>query len=151
MLILLTPRSRGTVRLASADPAAPPRVDPAYLTDGRDREVLHEGLVWVRDHLFGDPALHALCGPPMAPAGEGATDEELDTYLTEELRSTHHPVGTCRMGTGQDTVVAPDLAVHGIRGLHVADASIMPTIVRANPHAATIMIAERAAGFLREL
>jgi choline dehydrogenase len=150
MLILLAPRSRGTVRLASADPAAPPLVDPAYLTDGHDRDVLRDGLVWVRDQLFEDPALRALCGPPMAPAREVATDEELDAYLAEELRSTHHPVGTCRMGTGPGTVVGPDLAVHGMRGLRVADASVMPGIVRANPHAATIMIAERAARFLRE-
>jgi choline dehydrogenase len=67
------------------------------------------------------------------------------------VRSTHHPVGTCRMGTGPEAVVGPDLAVHGMRGLYVADASVMPSIVRGNPHAATIMIAERAAGFLREL
>ncbi|MBR7831926.1 GMC family oxidoreductase N-terminal domain-containing protein [Actinospica durhamensis] len=150
MLILLTPRSRGTVRLASADPGAPPLVDPAYLSDGHDRESLRDGLVWVRDRLFDDPALRALCGPPMAPAQELTTDEALDTYLAEEVRSTHHPVGTCRMGTGEGTVVGPDLAVHGIRGLHIADASIMPSIVRGNPHAATIMIAERAARLLRE-
>lgn len=150
MVTLLTPRSRGTVRLMSADPGAAPLVDPAYLADGHDRHILQEGLAWVRDRLFDDPALRALCGPPMAPAQEIATDEALDAYVTEQLRSTHHPVGTCRMGTGPGTVVGPDLAVHGVRGLHVADASIMPSIVRANPHAATIMIAERAAAFLRE-
>ncbi|ONI89738.1 hypothetical protein ALI22I_14715 [Saccharothrix sp. ALI-22-I] len=150
MLVLLTPRSRGTVRLASADPGAPPLVDPAYLADGHDRDILRDGLVWVRDHLFGDPVLRAVCGPPMAPAQEVTTEEALDAYLTEQVRSTHHPVGTCRMGTGQGAVVGPDLAVHGMRGLHVADASVMPSIVRGNTHAATIMIAERAAGFLRE-
>ena len=125
-------------------------MDPAYLTDGHDRAVLRDGLVWVRDRLFADPALRAVCGPPMAPPPEITATEALDAYLTEQLRSTHHPVGTCRMGTGPDTVVGPDLAVHGMRGLHVADASVMPSIVRGNTHAATIMIAERAARFLRE-
>lgn len=149
MLVLLTPRSRGTVRLASADPAAPPLVDPAYFADSHDRDVLRDGLVWVRDSLFGDPVLSAVCGPPMAPGPDVTTQEALDAYLTEQVRSTHHPVGTCRMGTGHGAVVGPDLAVHGMRGLHVADASVMPSIVRGNPHAATIMIAERAAGFLR--
>lgn len=150
MLTLLTPRSRGTVRLASADPGAPPLVDPAYLADSRDRDILRDGLVWVRDRLFDDPALRAICGPPMAPDQEVTTNEALDAYLAEQVRSTHHPVGTCRMGTGHGAVVGPDLAVHGMRGLHVADASIMPSIVRGNTHAATIMIAERAARFLRQ-
>jgi choline dehydrogenase len=146
--LLLAPHSRGTVRLASADPGAPPLVDPAYLADHRDRDVLRSGLSWIRDRLFDEPALRAVLGPPTMPAPGVVTRDALDAYLAEQVVSTNHPAGTCRMGTDAAAVVGTELAVHGVTGLHVADASIMPSIVRGNTQATTIMIAERAARFL---
>jgi choline dehydrogenase len=147
--MLLAPHSRGTVRLASADPGAQPLVDPAYLADDRDRDILRNGLSWIRD-LFDEPALRAVLGPPMMPAPGVVTRDALDAYLAEQVVSTNHPAGTCRMGTDAAAVVGTDLAVQGVTGLHVADASIMPSIIRGNTQATTIMIAERAARFLGE-
>jgi choline dehydrogenase len=144
LTVLLTPVSRGTVRLRSADPHDPPLVDPAYLTDPRDRAALRQGLELVRD-LFQAPALKAITGPALHP---GPGDAGLDAFITASLVSIWHPVGTCRMGTGSGSVVSPRLAVHGLQNLYVADASVMPAITRGNTHAPTIMIAEKAADLI---
>jgi choline dehydrogenase len=146
LTVLLTPASRGTVRLRSSDPADAPVIDPAYLSDERDRVALHKGLDLVRT-LFQTPALAAITGPQMFPSA-AADDSEIDAFITQSLLSLWHPVGTCRMGRGADAVVSPRLAVHGLENLHVADASVMPTITRGNTHAPTIMIAEKAAGLI---
>jgi choline dehydrogenase len=146
---LLTPASRGEVRLASADPTDAPLVDPRYLYARTDHEDLLEGLRLAR-RLFQGPSLKAATGgqaldPP-------AWDEEtLDTFIRDRGGSEWHPVGTCRMGTDSAAVVdSTTMQVNGVAGLHVADASVMPTIPRANTHAPTIMIAERAAQLMRE-
>jgi choline dehydrogenase len=146
LTVLLTPASRGTVRLRSADPDDSPVVDPAYLADEADRKSLRQGLEQVRA-LFQAPALAAITGPALRP-GPSADDSELDAFISESLVSIWHPVGTCRMGRSADAVVSPRLAVHGLENLYVADASVMPTITRGNTHAPTIMIAEKAAGLL---
>jgi choline dehydrogenase len=146
LTVLLTPASRGTVRLRSADPADAPVVDPAYLADEADRKALRDGLQKVRD-LFQAPALRAVTGPALAPAPL-ADDGELDAFISASLVSIWHPVGTCRMGTAAESVVSPRLAVHGVENLYVADASVMPTITRGNTHAPTIMIAEKASGLI---
>ena len=146
--VLLTPDSRGTVRLASRDPQVAPLVDPGYLRERRDRDRLREAVAWVRDELLTAPALRGVFGPPIVPPASGGRDV-LDADLTERASSSYHAVGTCRTGTDADAVVDPHLAVHGIDGLHVADASVMPTSIRGNPQAAVVMIAERAAAFLR--
>ena len=146
LTVLLTPASRGTVRLGSADPDDPPVVDPAYLADETDRKALRQGLDQVRA-LFQAPALAAITGPALWPA-PAADDSELDAFISESLVSIWHPVGTCRMGRSADSVVSPGLAVHGLENLYVADASVMPTITRGNTHAPTIMIAEKAADLL---
>jgi len=143
LTVLLTPASRGTVRLRSADPADPPVVDPAYLADQADRKALRQGLEQVRA-LFRAPALAAITGPALSPA-PSASDDDLDAFISESLVSIWHPVGTCRMGRSADSVVSPQLAVHGLENLFVADASVMPAITRGNTHAPTIMIAEKAA------
>ncbi|WP_328609514.1 GMC family oxidoreductase N-terminal domain-containing protein [Amycolatopsis sp. NBC_00345] len=146
---LLTPTSRGEVRLASADPTDAPLVDPGYLRARADREDLLEGLRLAR-RLFQGPALKAATGgqaldPP-------AWDEEsLGTFIRDRGGSEWHPVGTCRMGTDSAAVVdSTTMEVNGVLGLHIADASVMPAIPRANTHAPTIMIAERAAQLIRE-
>ena len=146
LTVLLTPASRGTVRLRAADPGAPLAVDPAYLADEADRKALRQGLEQVRA-LFQAPALAAITGPALYPA-PAADDRELDAFISQSLVSIWHPVGTCRMGTSPDTVVSPRLAVHGLENLYVADASVMPTITRGNTHAPVIMIAEKAASML---
>jgi choline dehydrogenase len=148
LTVLLTPASRGTVRLRSADVADAPAVDPAYLGDEADRKSLRQGLELVRA-LFRTPALAAITGPALYPA-PSADDSELDAFISQSLISIWHPVGTCRMGTSADAVVSPRLAVHGLDNLYVADASVMPTITRGNTHAPTILIAERAASLLAD-
>ena len=146
LTVLLTPASRGTVRLRSADPDDPPLADPAYLTDPRDRAALRQGLDLVRS-LFQAPALKAITGPALCPA-PAADDAELDAFITDSLVSIWHPVGTCRMGSATGSVVGPRLAVHGLDNLYVADASVMPAITRGNTQAPTIMIAEKAADLI---
>jgi choline dehydrogenase len=146
LIVLLTPASRGTVRLGSADPTDAPVVDPAYLADEADRKALRQGLEQVRA-LFQAPALRAITGLALYP-DPSADDAGLDAFIGESLASMWHPVGTCRMGQSADSVVSPRLAVHGLENLYVADASVMPTIPRGNTHAPTIMVAEKAASLL---
>jgi choline dehydrogenase len=146
LTVLLTPASRGTVRLRSADPDDPPVVDPAYLAEETDRKALRQGLEQVRA-LFQAPALAAIVGPALHPS-PSADDGELDAFISESLVSIWHPVGTCRMGRSAESVVSPQLAVHGLENLYVADASVMPAITRGNTQAPTILIAEKAAGLL---
>jgi choline dehydrogenase len=149
LTVLLTPASRGTVRLRSADPGQPPAVDPAYLADEADRKALRHGLDKVRA-LFQAPALAAITGPALFPA-PAADEDELDAFISQSLVSIWHPVGTCRMGSSAaGAVVSPRLAVHGLGNLYVADASVMPTITRGNTQAPTIMIAEKAASLLAD-
>ena len=138
---LLEPDSRGTVRLAPDDPAGDLVVDPRYLTAPRDRPRLREG-VRAAFRLLAADSVRGLVTPAV-PVPED--DAALDSFVDSVLGTFYHPVGTARMGTGADTVVDPRLRVHGVGGLWVADASVMPRITRALPHASTIAIAERAA------
>jgi choline dehydrogenase len=145
----LTPVSRGQVRLATADPAAAPLVDPGYLDAREDRDDLAEGLRLVR-RLFQTSALRAATGG-QALDPRAWDDEALHAWIEENGSSEYHPVGTCRMGTDPAAVVnSATMQVNGIPGLHIADASVMPAIPRANTHAPTIMIAERAMQLMRK-
>ncbi|MFJ9032805.1 GMC family oxidoreductase [Streptomyces sp. NPDC102274] len=141
---VLDPDSHGTVRLAGADPAQAPLVDPGYLRDEGDRARLRSGLRRARE-LFRTPTLaKATGGEALTP--QDWSDADLDTWIDGNVGSEWHPVGTCRMGTDTTAVTDPrTMAVHGTQGLFVADASVMPTITRGNTQAPTIMIAERAA------
>jgi choline dehydrogenase len=143
---LLTPKSRGTVRLRPDDPHAAPLVDPAYLTDDADAPRLIAGIRWALD-LGSTASMRAFIGPENLPKAEW-DDNRMLTFARDSLMSMNHPVGTCRSGTDDTSVVDPELRVHGIRGLHIADASIMPDIVRGNTHATAVMIGERAADLI---
>jgi choline dehydrogenase-like flavoprotein len=144
----LRPRSRGTVRLASADPRAAPLIDPNYWSDPRDRRLSLAGLRMARN-ILRQPALHPFLLGERLPGPAVTNDAELIDYATRHSRPAYHPVGTCRMGEGPFTVVGPDLRVHGLDGLRVADASIMPRIVSSDTDAAAIMIGEKGADLIR--
>ena len=140
---LMTPRSRGTLRLSSSDPAAPPVLDPGYLSDDRDRTAMVAGLRMARE-IGTAPAFRPWRAEEVAPG----PDVDLDQYVRETLRTYYHYVGTCRIGTDDLAVVDPELNVHGVAGLRVADASVMPSIPSANTNATVLAIAERAAAMI---
>jgi choline dehydrogenase-like flavoprotein len=142
----LRPRSRGTVRLASADPAAAPLIDPEYWSEPRDRDLAIEGLRLARE-IMRQPALKRFVIGERLPGEALKSDTELFDFACAHAKTDHHPVGTCRIGPANDrtSVVTPDLRVIGLEGLRVADASVMPFIPSCNTNAPTIMIAEKAA------
>ncbi len=141
---LLYPRSAGEIRLRSADPAAAPIIDPRYLGAPEDLEHLVAGARLVREITATSP-LAELLGAEVWPGPKHDSAEALRAHVRRNAGTTYHPSGTCRMGVDPDAVVDPDLRVHGLRGLRVADASIMPRLIGGNTNAPTIMIAEKAA------
>ena len=141
---VVTPDSRGLVRLASADPAAVPLIDPGFLREARDVDRLAEGLALIR-WAAASTALDGLRQAEMWPGADVRIRAGLHRYIRRTVGSYYHPVGTCQMGTGAGAVVDTQLRVHGVVGLRVADASVMPTIPNAHPHATVLAIAERAA------
>ena len=147
-VVLLQPASRGTVRLASADPAVPPRIDPGYLSDPADEPVLVAG-VRRAQRLLGQPALAGLLGAPLLAGALDPSTVAIGGYLRAHADTLYHPVGTCRMGADPASVVDPQLRVRGVLGLRVVDASALPVIPRAHTHAPTVMLAERAADLIR--
>ena len=142
------PHSRGQLRLASRDPAVPPLIDLGLFRDPRDVDTLVAGLKRLRDLLSG-----ADFGPRRGieafPGTDVASDEALRAHVRDRGATAYHPVGTLRMGTGT-APVTPRLAVRGVQGLWVADASIMPSVTSANTNAPSMMIGYRAAGFIQE-
>ncbi|MFI9455188.1 GMC family oxidoreductase [Amycolatopsis sp. NPDC052450] len=140
---LIYPKSRGTLRLASADPAAPPLIDPQYLSDPADLEVLGEGSEMVRE-IFASGAFNGSIKEELHP-GKGLRGQELRDAILNRATSVYHGVGTCRMGVDELAVVSPDLKVRGVDGLRVCDASIMPSITGGNTNAPAIMIGEMGA------
>jgi choline dehydrogenase-like flavoprotein len=143
----LRPRSRGTIRLASSDPSAAPLIDPNYWADSYDREMSIQGLRLARE-IMRQEAFRPWIMAERLPGLEADSDEDLITYACRHAKTDHHPAGTCRMGHDAGAVVSHDLKVHGLDGLRVCDASIMPTVVSANTNAATIMIAEKASDLI---
>jgi choline dehydrogenase-like flavoprotein len=145
---VLRPKSRGTLTLASRDPLAAPAIDPAFLSDDDDLQRLVRGLKLMR-RVLQQPALAALGGQEL-PASRGAqTDSQIAQFVRDRADTIYHPVGSCRMGPGPLDVVDAQLRVHGLEGLRVVDASVMPRIVSGNTTAPTIMIAEKAAELIR--
>lgn len=144
---LLRQKSRGSVALRSAEPADKPVIRLNLLDDPSDLEVFRAAVRAVR-RLYRTPPQAELTGTELIPGEAHQNDNEIDAALREHVAITHHPVGTCKMGRDALAVVDPELRLHGIDGLRVADASIMPTIPGGNTNAATLMIAEKAADLI---
>ena len=144
---VLRPKSRGTVGLASADPAKPPRIDPNFLADPADAALLLTGVKQTQK-ILAAPALAKYRYKELYKA-EGQDDAALMAQIRARADTIYHPVGTCKMGSDPMAVVDPELRVHGVAGLRVVDASVMPTLIGGNTNAPTIMIAERAADLIR--
>ena len=144
------PESRGYVRARSRDPCQAPEIQPNYLSAETDRRVLLAGLRLVRQLMHAAPMQPYFAGE-LYPGEAVQSDEDLFDVIRERGTTTFHMMGTCRMGPAHDpsAVVDPRLRVHGIEGLRVADASIMPTMPAANTNAATLMIGEKASDLIR--
>jgi len=144
-VILLQPESRGSVTVRSADPSKPPHIDPGYLTEPSDLARLVAGVRQCQA-LFATSALRPHATRPMEP---GPDETDLEEFVRSQAETLYHPVGTCRMGEDDASVVDPELRVRGVDGLRVVDASVMPKIIRGHTHAPTIMIAEKGADLIR--
>jgi choline dehydrogenase len=147
----LRPTSRGTVGIVSADPDAAPRIAPHYLSTDEDRRVAVESIRLTR-RIVGGASLAAYSPTEFLPGEACQNDEELADAATRIGTTIFHPVGTCRMGPASDPMAVVDhrLRVHGVPGLRIADASVMPTITSGNTNAPTLMIAEKAAAMMRD-
>ncbi|MGA9873978.1 MAG: GMC family oxidoreductase N-terminal domain-containing protein [Rhodococcus sp. (in: high G+C Gram-positive bacteria)] len=144
--VLLRPESRGEISLRSSDPTAKPIIEPRYLSDekGMDRDAMLEGLR-VCTEIASQPSLKGLLGEIVRPHNAG---DVLSEALEQNAHTLYHPVSTCRMGNDASSVVTPDLRVRGVDRLRVADASIMPTIIRGHTHAPSVLIGEKAADMI---
>lgn len=145
---LLQPKSRGSVTLASRDPMALPLVDPNFLADPDDMARMVRGFKQTRA-ILAQPALAKFGAKELAASASARSDAEIEQFIRQYADTIYHPVGTCRMGPGPLDVVDAELRVHGLVGLRVVDASIMPRIVSGNTNAPTVMIAEKAVDLLR--
>jgi len=148
---LLRPKSEGSVRLASARPEDKPVIDPNFFADPYDMKTLIAGFRAAR-RIFAQPALAPFSGGEIEPGANVQSDAEIDAALRQIVNTAYHPTGTCKMGPDSDPMAVVDgrLRVRGVSGLRVVDASVMPAIISGNTSAPTMMIAERAASFIRE-
>ncbi|WP_336134990.1 GMC family oxidoreductase [Natronomonas amylolytica] len=145
----LRPKSRGRISLQSADPFDDPAIDPNYLDAETDLEVLVEGVKRGREIMQAD-AFDEVRGEEVWPGEDVRTDEEIAEHVRETAHTVYHPVGTCKMGDDDMAVVDDRLRVHGVDGLRVVDASVMPTLTGGNTNAPTMMIAEKVVDMIRE-
>jgi choline dehydrogenase len=149
MVHLMRPLSRGEVRLRSADPLAAPEIQPNFMSHQADVDTLRRGVREARRILAAEP-FKKHYGTEYTPGPQYQTDAELDEAIRSQVGTAYHPVGTCKMGSDDQAVVDAQLRVHGVEGLRVVDASIMPKIIGGNTNAPTMMIAEQAARFIKE-
>ena len=144
----LRPHSRGRIELASADPQRDPRIFFNYLACEEDWEDMRAAVALTRE-VHRQPAFDAWRGRELLPGDEVASREAIDAFIRETATTNFHVCGTCAMGTGAGAVVDPECRVHGVEGLRVADASVMPRIPSGNTNAPTIMIGEKVADLVR--
>jgi choline dehydrogenase-like flavoprotein len=144
---VLRPKSRGTVSLSSGNPLEAPAIDPNFLSDPDDLERTIKGVRMTRQ-IMQTPPLSDYADKELFITGE-PSDAELEDHIRSRADTIYHPVGTCRMGRDDMSVVGPDLKVHGLQGIRVVDASVMPRLIGGNTNAPTIMIAEKAADLIR--
>lgn len=144
----LRPESRGHVGLRSADPADPARIQPNYLASEHDRQVMRDATRLARE-IIAQEAMAPYRGPEFWPGADKQSDDQIDAWIRETAETIYHPVGTAKMGHDHLAVVDERCRVHGVAGLRVIDASVMPTLVGGNTNAPTIMIAEKIADDLR--
>jgi choline dehydrogenase len=144
---LQAPEARGSVRLRSPNPADHPRILNNLLNTDADVEAMLRGIGLIRE-LAAQPPMATLLGDRLNPGDGLSTPEELTTWLRATCEHIYHPTSTCRIGPPDEGVVAADLRVHGVEGLRVCDASVMPRITSGNTHAPTVMIAERGADLI---
>ena len=143
------PKSRGSIEINSPDPTANPKISPNYLDDSLDQKTMVEGIKILRE-IYRQPQFCDLWDTEIVPGDYVKKDSEILQAIRQGGGTVYHPVGTCKMGIDSAAVVAPDLRVHGVSGLRVIDASIMPLITSANTNAPTLMIAEKAADMILE-
>jgi choline dehydrogenase len=141
---LCYPKSRGSLTLGSADTTAPPHIRYNLLTEPDDLAEMRRGYRLMRD-LQRQDALKDVIGAVTRPVQEPVSDDEVDSFLRANVATTSHPLGSCRMGIGDDSVVDPHFRVRGIVGLRVVDASIFPTQIAGNPNGPIMAIADKAA------
>ena len=133
--------------LKSADPRAAPSILFNYLSTERDRRELRDSVHLTRE-IFAQQAFDPWRGEELAPGADVRSDDAIDAFVRENVESAFHPCGTCRMGTDDRAVTDGETRVHGVEGLRVVDASIMPAIVSGNLNAPTLMLAEKAADLI---
>ncbi len=148
-IVATQPESRGSVRLASADPLAAPLIAQNFLSSPKDWASLRAGFRIARQ-LAAEPAMAPHVAAEFFPGPQCQTDAEIDEHIRKTAITVHHPAGTCRMGTDAEAVTGPDLLVRGMAGLRIVDASVMPDLPCGNINAAVIMIAEKAADLIRQ-
>jgi len=144
---LLRPKSRGSVRLASADPLAAPLIDPNFLAERDDMDRLIRGFKLMRS-ILSQPALARFGARELPASAQAHSDAQIEAFIRDHADTIYHPVGSCRMGPGPMDVVDAQLRVHGLQGLRVVDASVMPSLVGGNTNAPVIMMAEKAAALI---
>jgi 4-pyridoxate dehydrogenase len=148
-IVAVQPESRGSVKLASADPLAAPLIHQNFLSSDRDWQSLRAGFRIARN-LASQPSMSPFVAAEFFPGPQCETDEQIDEHIRKTSITVHHPAGTCRMGVDESSVVDPDLRVRGVSSLRVVDASVMPDLPCGNINAAVIMIAEKASNLIRE-
>lgn len=142
------PLSSGRLEITSTDPMAPPRIETNYLREEMDRKVLTTGIQMLRD-IYRQGAFRDLIAEEILPSSQLSQPEQLLEFARTAGSTVFHPIGTCRMGSDEHSVVDPELRVRGVEGLRVIDASVMPEMISANTNAASIMIGERGAHLVR--
>lgn len=145
---LVNVQSRGEIRLRSADPRWHPHIDPKYFDDAADLDAMVAGYRRMLDIVWQGP-LEKMLKAPWIPASRTPSDDDIIDAIGGLAQTLYHPTSTCAMGTGEGSVVDPELRVHGAQGLRVVDASVMPRVPRGNTNAPTIMIGEKAADLIR--